>query len=142
MAIATTDEQIRDILMQARTIAVVGASADPAKPSHEVAAYLQAQGYRIIPVNPRGGVILGETVYPDLRAVPVPIDLVDVFRLPADCPPIAEQAVAVGAKTLWLQLGIVSADAARIAEAGGLRVVMDHCTLREHRRLLAHQVEL
>lgn len=137
MAVASTDQELREILTQARTIAVVGASADPAKPSHEVAAYLQAQGYRIIPVNPRGGTILGETVYPNLRAVPVPIDLVDVFRPPADCPPIAEDAVAVGAKALWLQLGIANADAARIAEAGGLRVVMDHCALIEHRRLLA-----
>ncbi|HEY0947268.1 MAG TPA: CoA-binding protein [Opitutaceae bacterium] len=137
MAVASTDHELREILTQARTIAVVGASADPAKPSHEVAAYLQAQGYRIIPVNPRGGTILGETVYPNLRAVPVPIDLVDVFRPPADCAPIAEEAVAVGAKALWLQLGIANADAARIAEAGGLRVVMDHCTLVEHRRLVA-----
>ena len=92
-------------------------------------------GYRMVPVSPRGGVILGETVYPDLASIPFPVDLVDVFRPPTECPPVAEQAVAIGAKTLWLQLGIVSAEAAAIAEAGGLAVVMDRCTLIEHRRL-------
>lgn len=123
------------LLKDARTVAVVGCSADPTKASHEVAAYLQAQGYRIIPVSPRGGTILGEAVYPDLRAIPVAVDLVDVFRPPADCPEVARQAVAIGAKVLWLQRGIVSAEAAAIATAGGLAVVMDRCTLVEHRQL-------
>lgn len=133
------DPDLKRILTAAKTIAVVGCSADPAKASHEVAAYLQARGYRIIPVNPRGGTILGETVYPDLGAIPVPVDLVDVFRPPADCPAVARQAVAIGAKTLWLQLGIVSAEAAEIAAAGGLAVVMDRCALIEHRRLAGAQ---
>jgi predicted CoA-binding protein/LmbE family N-acetylglucosaminyl deacetylase len=94
----SADDELSRILREARTIAVVGLSADPEKPSHEVAAYLQAQGYRIIPVNPRGGVILGETVYADLRAVPEPIDLVDVFRPAAACLEVARGAVAVRAK--------------------------------------------
>lgn len=132
-----TDSDLKRILATAKTIAVVGCSADPGKASHEVAAYLQAQGYRTIPVNPRGGTILGETVYPDLASIPFPVDLVDVFRPPADCPGVARQAVAIGAKTLWLQLGIVSDEAATIARAGGLAVVMDRCTLIEHRRLTA-----
>jgi len=131
-----TDQDLIHILSSAKTIAVVGCSADPAKASHEVAAYLQAMGYRIVPVNPRGGTILGETVYPDLTAVPVPVDLVDVFRPPAECADVARQAVAIGAKALWLQLGIVNEEAARLAREGGLAVVMDRCTLIEHRRLL------
>lgn len=131
------DPDLKNILTAAKTIAVVGCSADPTKASHEVAAYLQAQGYRIIPVNPRGGVILGETVYPDLPSIPFPVDLVDVFRPPADCPAVARQAVAIGAKTFWLQLGIVSDEARAIALAGGLAVVMDRCTLIEHRRFVA-----
>ncbi len=130
------DDQLRQILHEARTIAVVGLSADPGKPSHEVAAYLQANGYHIVPVNPRGGVILGETVYADLRAVPEPIDLVDVFRPAAACLDVARAAVAVRAKVLWLQLGIVNDEAATLARDAGLTVVMDRCTLREHRRLL------
>jgi predicted CoA-binding protein len=133
----SADDELRRILREARTIAVVGLSADLEKPSHEVAAYLQAQGYRIIPVNPRGGVILGETVYANLRAVPEPVDLVDVFRPAEACLEVAREAVAVRAKVLWLQLGIVNDEAAALARAAGLAVVMDRCTLREHRRLLA-----
>jgi predicted CoA-binding protein len=132
---AMTDPELKHLLLTTKTIAVFGCSADPSKASYRVAAYLQAQGYRMVPVSPRGGVILGETVYPDLASIPFPVDLVDVFRPPTECPPVAEQAVAIGAKTLWLQLGIVSAEAAAIAEAGGLAVVMDRCTLIEHRRL-------
>ena len=130
----SADDELGRILREARTIAVVGLSADPEKPSHEVAAYLQAHGYRIIPVNPRGGVILGETVYADLRSVPEPIDIVDVFRPAEACLDVAREAVAVGAKVLWLQLGIVNEEAAALARAAGLAVVMDRCTLREHRR--------
>jgi predicted CoA-binding protein len=131
-----TDPELKHLLSTAKTMAVFGCSADPSKASYQVAAYLQAEGYRMVPVNPRGGVILGETVYPDLASIPFPVDLVDVFRPPAECRPVAEQAVAIGAKALWLQLGIVSAEAAAIAAAGGLAVVMDRCTLIEHRRLV------
>ena len=134
----SADDELGRILREARTIAVVGLPADPEKPSHEVAAYLQAHGYRVIPVNPRGGVILGETVYADLRSVPEPIDIVDVFRPAVACLDVAREAVAVRAKVLWLQLGmIVNEEAAAQARAAGLVVVKDRCTLREHRRLLA-----
>ena len=131
------DDELSRILREARTIAVVGLSADPDKPSHEVAAYLQAHGYRVIPVNPRGGMILGETVYADLRAVPEPVDIVEVFRPAAACLDVARAAVAVGAKVLWLQLGIVNEEAAALARVADLAIVMDRCMLREHRRLLA-----
>lgn len=122
------------ILRESRTIAVVGLSADPDKPSHEVAAYLQSRGYRIVPVNPKGGTILGEAVWPDLAAIPFPVDVVDVFRPQAACPDVARQAVAIGARFLWLQQGIVSEEAACIARAGGLGVVMDRCMLIEHQK--------
>ena len=125
------------ILRESRTIAVVGLSADPDKPSHEVAAYLQSRGYRIVPVNPKGGTILGEAVWPDLASIPFPVDVVDVFRPPAACPEVARQAVAIGARFLWLQLGIVSEEAARIAREGGLGVVMDRCMLIEHQKFSA-----
>ena len=125
------------ILRESRTIAVVGLSADPDKPSHEVAAYLQSRGYRIVPVNPKGGTILGEAVWPDLASIPFPVDVVDVFRPPAACPDVAGQAVAIGARFLWLQLGIVSEEAARIAREGGLGVVMDRCMLIEHQKCSA-----
>jgi predicted CoA-binding protein len=126
---------IRHLLRQSRTIAVVGLSGDPAKPSWQVARYLQEHGYRIIPVNPRLTEVLGEKAYPDLRSIPEPVDLVDVFRPPADCPAIAEQAVAIRARGLWLQAGIVSEAAAAIARRAELPIVMDRCTLVERRHL-------
>ncbi len=125
---------IRRLLADARTIAIVGMSADRQKASAFVASYLQHQGYRIVPVNPRGGTVLGEPVYPDLASVPVPVDLVDVFRPPADAPEFARQAVAIGAKALWLQLRIVSLEAAELAARAGLDVVMDRCVKMEHGR--------
>jgi predicted CoA-binding protein len=106
---------INRVLQACRTLAVVGLSADPARPSFSVATYMQEHGYRIIPVNPRHGSILGEKCYPDLKSVPDAVDLVDVFRRPAYCVPIAEDAVAIGAKALWLQIGVVSEEAKRIA---------------------------
>jgi predicted CoA-binding protein len=133
---------VRRLLRQSRTIAVVGLSGDPEKPSWQVARYLQDQGYRIIPVNPRLAEVLGEKAYPDLRSVPEPIDLIDVFRPAADCPAIAEQAVAIRARGLWLQAGIVSDEAAAIARRAGLPVVMDRCTLVEHRHLAASAPEI
>ena len=125
---------VRRLLATARTVAIVGMSADPQKASAFVAAYLQHEGYRILPVNPRGGSVLGETIYPDLTAIPVPVDIVDVFRPSAEAPTFARQAVAIGAKALWLQLRIVSVEAAGIAEAAGLDVVMDRCVKMEHGR--------
>ena len=117
-----------EILERATTIAVVGASRDPNKAGGSVPAGLQARGFRIIPINPFADTLFGERVYRSLSEVPVKIDLVDVFRPAADAPEIARQAVAVGAKALWLQLDIRSEEARRIAEAGGLDYVEDECT--------------
>lgn len=125
---------IRRILSDARTIAVVGLSTNPQKASQFVATYLRYAGYRIIPVNPGASSILGERCYPDLKSIPEPVDLVDVFRPAPFCPDVAREAVEIGAKALWLQLRIVSEEAADIAEAGGLDVVMDRCIKMEHGR--------
>ena len=130
------DARLRRILQDCRTIAVVGLSADPSRPSHAVAAYLQARGYRIIPVNPRYERVLGERCWPSLQAVPEPVDLVDVFRKAADVPPIARSAAAIGARCLWQQLGVHSREADAIAMAAGLEVVADRCLKIEHARLL------
>jgi predicted CoA-binding protein len=110
-------------------------SADPQKASAFVASYLQHEGYRIVPVNPRGGRVLGETIYPDLASIPDPVDIVDVFRPSAETPEFARQAVAIGARALWLQLRIVNFEAAEIAAAAGLDVVMDRCPAIEVGRL-------
>ena len=130
-----TIAQLRRILKQHRTIAVVGLSADWYRPSYFAAKYMQEHGYRIIPVNPKYEEILGEKCWPDLKSIPEPVDIVDVFRKPQDCAAVAEDAVAIGAKVLWLQLGVVNGEAARIAEAAGLEVVMDRCVKIEHARL-------
>lgn len=120
-------EQLRKILTEARTIAMVGASANPERESHGIMQRLQSVGYRVIPVNPREQEILGEKSYASLRDIPDAIDIVDVFRRAEETPPIADDAVAIGAKVLWLQAGISNEDTATRAEAGGLTVVMDHC---------------
>ncbi len=122
------------ILKDARTVAVVGLSPDPSRPSHVVASYLKRQGYRIIPVNPTVSEVLGERSYPDLRSVPEPVDVVDVFRRPEHVPAIVEEAIAIGAKAVWLQEGVVHEEAAQRARQAGLRVVMDRCMLKEHQR--------
>jgi predicted CoA-binding protein len=133
-----SDADLRRLLENTRTIALVGASPKPNRPSHGVMAYLQQSGYRVIPVNPvaAGSTILGETVYGSLAEIREPIDMVDVFRRAEDTPPVAEEAVAAGAKSLWLQLGIANDEAADIATKGGLDVVMDRCTAVEIGRLL------
>ena len=125
-------ERLLAIYRTAQTIAVVGASADPAKAAYRIPQYLQQQGYRIIPVNPRGGEILGERVYSTLLEVSEPIDVVDLFRPAVEAPEVARQAAAIGAKVLWLQLGIVSDEARQIATDGGLQVVMDMCMGATH----------
>jgi predicted CoA-binding protein len=127
-----------DVLRQARRVAVVGASPDPVRPSHSVMRYLLAQGYDCVPVNPRASEILGVQAYPSLEAAVEgtgPFDIVDVFRRPDHAPDIARSAVATGARVLWMQLGVVSWEAARIAHEGGLEVVMDRCTAIDLRRL-------
>jgi predicted CoA-binding protein len=137
--LVTDPDELRAILAAARTIAVVGLSPSPLRPSHDVASYLQAAGYRIVPVNPRETAVLGERCYPSLAAVPrdIVIDLVDVFRRSEEVLPHAEEAVGRGTvRCLWLQDGVVSWEAARLAHAAGVRVVMDDCTLRRHRQLI------
>ena len=125
---------IQRILREARTIAIVGLSTDPQRASWFVGCYLKKECYRIIPVNPKADRILGEKAYPDLRSVPEPVDLVDVFRPSAECLAVAEQAVAIKAKALWLQLRIINLEAAELAARAGLAVVMDRCVKMEHGR--------
>src|SRR5260370_28828486 len=124
---ASERERLLRIYAQTRTIAVVGASADASKAAHQIPRYLQRQGYRILPVNPRGGELFGERVFRSLAEIDVPVDGVEVFRPPKEAPEIARQAVAIGAKVLWLQLGIVSEEARQVAESAGLAVLKDHC---------------
>ncbi len=131
----STIAQLRRILKNSHTIAVVGLSADWYRPSYFAAKYMQEHGYKIIPVNPKYTEILGERCYPDLKSIPEKVDIVDVFRKSQDCEPIAREAVAIGAKTLWLQIGVINDDAARLAETAGLDVVMDRCVKIEYARL-------
>jgi len=127
----TTDE-IRALLANATTIAMVGASSNPEKASYGIMQKLQRAGYRVLPVNPRETEVLGERAYASLLDIHEPIDIVDVFRRSEDTPPIADEAVKIGAKALWLQTGIVNEDAAARAKAGGLLVVMDACIGATH----------
>jgi uncharacterized protein len=130
-----SDESIKRLLQSIRTIAVVGLSTDPDKDSHKVASYLKNVGYEIVPVNPGGEAILGEKSYPDLGSVDRSIDLVDVFRPSEEIPEIMEQAQAIGAKVIWLQLGIRNDEAVRKARAAGTTVIQDACLYEEHSRL-------
>ena len=118
-----------------RSLAVVGLSDNPAKPSHSVSAYMQSRGYRILPVNPSLSEVLGERCYPSLADLPYKPDVVNVFRLPRFIPGIVDEMIELGFPDLWVQLGIVNLAAAEKAETAGLRVVMDRCILVEHRRL-------
>jgi predicted CoA-binding protein len=127
---------IRRILKDSRTIAVVGLSPKPHRPSHQVARYLMRAGYTIIPVNPGQSTILGLPCYPNLRAIPTPVDMVDIFRRQKEVLPIVEDAIAIGARFVWMQEGIVNEDAAARAEAAGLVVIMDRCTKIDHMNLL------
>jgi uncharacterized protein len=133
--VSDADTVIGRILCGYDTITVVGASADPYKAAHSVPAFMQRHGWRIIPVNPRAGQILGEPAYPALADVPEQVGLVDVFRPSGQTPDIARQAVAAGATALWLQLGIASAEARAIATGAGLLYVEDRCLIIEQRRL-------
>ena len=127
--------QLRRILKQSRVIAVVGLSGNWNRPSYFAASYMQTKGYRIIPVNPGYDEILGETCYPDLQSIPESVDMVDCFRKADQIPQLARDAVSIGAKYLWMQLGIFSDEAAAIADAGGLEVIMNRCVKIEHARL-------
>jgi predicted CoA-binding protein len=127
---------LRRILTRSRTIAVVGLSANWNRPSNFAAKYMQEHGYRIVPVNPAYASVLGETCYPDLASIPVPVDIVDCFRRAPEIPAIAEAAIAIHAKVLWMQLGIENAEAAKRASDAGLDVVMNRCVKIEHARLM------
>jgi predicted CoA-binding protein len=134
------DRELRALLGDVRTIAVVGLSSKPNRPSLEVARYLQEHGYRIVPVNPNETEVLGERAYASLADVPERIDVVDVFRRAEETPAIARDAVAVGARVLWLQEGIVSDEAARIATDGGLEVIMGVCIRHVRARLMGEEI--
>jgi predicted CoA-binding protein len=125
---------IRQILHTARTIAIVGLSSNPLRPSNFVGFYLQRHGYRVIPVNPNEREVYGEKAYASLLDIPEEVDVVDLFRASQFVPPIASEAVKIGAKAVWMQFGVISAEGARIAEEGGLQVVMDRCMKVEHAR--------
>ena len=127
---------LRRVLGKARTIAVVGLSANWYRPSYFAAKYMQDHGYRVIPVNPNYPEVLGATCYPDIASIPGSIDIVDCFRKPGEMVPLAREAVAKGAKVLWMQLGIRNDEAASIATAAGLDVVQDRCVKIEHARIL------
>ena len=133
----TSDEDIADLLRSARTIAMVGASDSPDRPSFGVMKFLQDKGYRVIPVNPRitGEHVHGEYVWRELSQIGEPIDIVDIFRRSEEVGPIVDQAIAVGAKAIWMQLGVEDPEAAKRAETAGLKVVMNHCPKIEFARL-------
>ena len=132
------DTEITQVLRNAKNIAVVGLSSNPMRPSFGVSRFLQRQGFRIIPVNPNETEVLGERAYPSVRDVPGQIDIVNIFRRPARVPEVVEDALAKGAPCIWMQEGVINHEAARKAEAAGLKVVMDRCILKELARLLPY----
>jgi predicted CoA-binding protein len=131
-----SDDLIKQVLSSVKTIAIVGVSASEAKASHFVMKYLQGKGYRCIPVNPglSGQMLLGEKVYPDLKSIPTPVDMVDIFRNSEAAGAVTDEAIAIGAKVVWMQLGVINLAAARRAEAAGLTVIMDRCPKMEYSR--------
>ncbi|HEX4761424.1 MAG TPA: CoA-binding protein [Sphingomicrobium sp.] len=133
----TLDEDIAELLANARTIAVVGASDRPSRPSYGVMQFLQDHGYRVLPVNPQiaGEHVLGEFVWTELAQIGIPIDIVDIFRRPAAAGEAVDQAIFAGARAVWMQIGVINEEAAERAEAAGLKVVMDRCTKLEILRL-------
>jgi uncharacterized protein len=126
---------LRRVLLETRSIAIVGLSANWHRPSYFAAKYMLERGYTVIPVNPAYTEILGRKCYPSLRDIPEPVDMVDVFRKPEDVLPLVDEAIAIGARTFWMQLGVINAEAVKRAEAGGLQVVMDRCVKIEYARL-------
>ena len=131
------DIELKRLFEETKTIAVVRLSDNESRPSNRVAAYLKSKGYKIVPVNPGAEEILGEKSYPDLKSIPDPVDVVDVFRRPEFVPEVADEAIEIGAKVLWLQEGITHEEAAKKARAAGLTVIQDACMLQEHSRLAA-----
>ena len=127
--------KVEDILKNSRTVAVVGLSGNPDRPSRFVAGYLKENGYRIIPVNPGEKEILGEKSYPDLTSIPEKVDVVDIFRKSEDVLPVVREAIKIGAKAVWMQEGVINKEAAAEARKAGLKVVMDKCMFKEHNRL-------
>ena len=127
---------LNDLFSQIKTIAVVGLSDNPSRPSFDIAKYLQSQGYLIVPVNPNASEILGQPCYPDLKSIPFPIDIVNVFRKSEDCAAIAQEAVSIHPKCLWLQSGIVNLEAQEIARKAGVLFTMDRCIKVDHRSWL------
>lgn len=122
-----TDAELKEIFQNSKTIAVVGCSPKPERAGHYVARFLQRQGYRVIPVNPGHQELIGERCYASLRDIPEPVDMVDCFRRPEEMMSVVEDAIAIGAKVIWMQLGVINEEAAARAEAAGLKVVMDRC---------------
>jgi len=133
---------IKKVLTTYRTVAIVGASPNPERPSHRVADFLKKEGFLVIPVTPNADKVVGKKAYPDLASIPVPVEVVDIFRRPEDVPTIVEQAIAVGAKAVWMQEGIVNEEAAAKARKAGLTVVMDHCMRKELLRKLGREKEI
>jgi len=134
------DELFRLILKTYKTIASVGLSANPSKPSNGIGAYLRNNHYDLIPVNPGGSDILGLKTYPDLLSIPRPVDVVQIFRSSEDVPPVVEQAIQIKARVVWMQVGISNPEAAAAAKGAGLLVVMDHCMREEHIRLFGRRL--
>lgn len=129
-----SDDQIKELLIKYKTVAVIGLSSDEGRPSYGVSRYMQRCGYKIIPVNPKEKEILGEKVYPSLSAIPEKVDIVDIFRRSEFVPPVVEEAVKIGAKVIWMQEGVVNQAAAQFAAQQGIVVVMDKCIFKEHRK--------
>lgn len=130
-----SDERLFELLDKSRTIAVVGLSGKPERDSFKVAQYMQKQGYKIIPINPKVERVLGEKAYPDLPSVPEPVDIVNIFRRSEHILPVVNEALKISPLAIWMQLGIVNEEAAEIAEKAGILVIMDKCIMVEHRRL-------
>ena len=131
------DNELRNILKSVHTVACVGVSTNPDKPSYGIFQYLVGAGYNMIPVNPTAPEVMGRRSYPDVPSIPEKIDVVQIFRKPEDVPPVVEQAIQAGARVVWMQEGIVNQQAAERAEQAGLQVVMDRCMMKTHQRLLA-----
>lgn len=136
------DGELRQILKTVRTVASVGVSSNPDKPSYGIFQYLSEAGYHMIPVNPTAPEVLGKKSYPDLGSIPEKIDVVQVFRKPEDVPPVVEQAIQAGAKVVWMQEGVVNQQAAARAEQAGLKVVMNRCMMKTHQRLMGGLLHL